>query len=178
VILWDAASGRRLRTLGGHHSWVLSLAFAPDGKTLAAGTSEYTIVLWDVESGRRLHSLKTAFKDVMHLAFGGGGRVLVAASTDGRVTAWDTDTWLRIREFDTIRARSLAFSPDGALMAMGGLRQILLLDLVSGDRFAWLASPSGLYTSLAFTPDGAALAAGLSDGTLAVWQIDEVIDGD
>src|SRR5262249_38167144 len=47
--LWDVTTGQRLRTLTGHENWVLSLAFSPDGATLATGSSDKTVRLWPVE---------------------------------------------------------------------------------------------------------------------------------
>jgi WD40 repeat protein len=50
VRLWDAESGEALRTLEGHTSFVNSVAFAPDGQTLASGSRDDTVRLWGVLS--------------------------------------------------------------------------------------------------------------------------------
>ena len=52
IKIWDAASGREVRTLLGHSGWALSLAFTPDGATLISGSQDDTIRFWDVEIGR------------------------------------------------------------------------------------------------------------------------------
>jgi len=54
--LWDVASGREVRTLSGHTDDVNSVAFAPDGRTLASGSFDDTIKLWDVASGQLIRS--------------------------------------------------------------------------------------------------------------------------
>ena len=49
AIIWNPSTGERLKTLSGHTSGVNSVAFSPDGKTLASGSSDGTILLWDIE---------------------------------------------------------------------------------------------------------------------------------
>ena len=48
VRLWNAGTGKHLRTLTGHTGVVYSLAFSPDGKTLASGSTDGTVILWEL----------------------------------------------------------------------------------------------------------------------------------
>jgi WD40 repeat protein len=52
VELWDTQTGGHLATLEGHPDVVSSVAFSPDGKTLASGSADKTILFWDVPMGK------------------------------------------------------------------------------------------------------------------------------
>ena len=53
IKLWEVATGKEQATLKGHTGTVCSLAFSPDGKTLASGSQDETIKLWDVAAGKQ-----------------------------------------------------------------------------------------------------------------------------
>ena len=59
VQVWDARTGKRLRSLDSGHGWVWAVAFAPDGKTLAAGCDNATVDLWDVTPGAKQRESET-----------------------------------------------------------------------------------------------------------------------
>jgi WD40 repeat protein len=58
IKLWDAASGKLLRTFEGHTELVSSVAFSPDGVRIASGASNVAIEVWDAASGTLLASLR------------------------------------------------------------------------------------------------------------------------
>ena len=54
IKLWDLATGKEQATLKGHKDKVYSVAFSPDGKTLASGSQDSLIELWDANTGKEL----------------------------------------------------------------------------------------------------------------------------
>ena len=80
VRLWDVATGRELRLLQGHTEDVNSLAFSPDGRTLASGSDDKTVRLWDVATGRQLRLFQGHTGYVNSVAFSPDGRVLASGS--------------------------------------------------------------------------------------------------
>src|SRR5262249_53240542 len=76
-------------TLKGHKNAVSSVAFSPDGKTLASGSGDKTIKLWDVATGKEMASLKGHTGYVFSVAFSPDGKTLASASGDKTVKLWD-----------------------------------------------------------------------------------------
>jgi WD40 repeat protein len=90
LIVCDAVSGARRRVLE-HHAYALRVAFAPDGKTLAAGLVDGTIVIWDLDTGSRLQEVKGHQVPISGLAFAPDGHTLVSGASDGTVKLWRID---------------------------------------------------------------------------------------
>ena len=80
MLLWDVAHHTRVASLrAGTHNGVDSVAFSPDGRTLAAGTFGGTVLLWDAAHHIRLASLSAGTNDIGTVAFSPDGRTLAAA---------------------------------------------------------------------------------------------------
>src|SRR5262249_41545588 len=84
-ILWDAATGARVRTLRGHRHLVGSVAFSPDGLLLASGSADGTTRLWDVATGRELRAFAGNGGGASPIAFSADGRRLVTGGSDRKV---------------------------------------------------------------------------------------------
>jgi WD40 repeat protein len=118
VKLWDVGQRKVIATLrdtgGDFDHGVHSVAFSPDGKTLAA-TSGQKVALFDVASGKEKASFKGAIGPV---AFSPDGKTL-ATGSEGGGTLWDLSTG---KERVSLKGYGLsaAFSPDGKLVATGG----------------------------------------------------------
>jgi serine/threonine protein kinase len=107
--------------LEGHSGDVYSLAFSPDGCTLASGSADQTIKLWDMETHREIATLKGHSDLVRSVAFSPDGRMLASGSYDKTVKLWDVKTQTEIA---TLKGHSntidsVAFSPDGRTLASG-----------------------------------------------------------
>lgn len=91
--VWEAATGKRKRILMAHTDTVTSIAFSPDGRRFASGSSDGTVKIWDVDTGREMLSLMAHPRGVSSVAFSPEGFRIVSAGVDGAVTVWDARTW-------------------------------------------------------------------------------------
>jgi WD40 repeat protein len=85
VQIWDVNTGKLLRGIDHHQGqFVFGLAFSPDGKTIASGSSNL-IVLSDVASGKELARFEAKMRTVDGLTFTPDGKALLSWGEDGDV---------------------------------------------------------------------------------------------
>ncbi|MBN3880907.1 MULTISPECIES: hypothetical protein [unclassified Nostoc] len=113
--------GNLLQTLTGHSSGVFSVAFSPDGQTLASGSSDNTIKLWDVRKGNLLQTLTGHSNSVHSVAFSPDGQTLASGSSDNTIKLWDVrkGNLLQTLTGHSSWVPCVAFSPDGQTLASG-----------------------------------------------------------
>jgi WD40 repeat protein len=163
-----------------HRQCVFSVAFSPDGTLLASagGDQQDAVNLWSIPDGRLLRKLKGHKGGVASVAFSRDGKLLASgglADYDTINLWWMPDGKLRKALSGGSFVRSLAFSPDGSLLAWcSGEKKLslwsLLLDrskATLGGRANWALNP------VAFSPDGQLLASAGSGDTIKLWSVTE-----
>ncbi len=156
---------------------IYSVAFSPDGATLATADLYNTVHLWDITTCTRKATLEGHTDDIHIVIFSPDGATLATASgnssgIDTDVRLWDVASGTRkatLKEH-TSRILSVAFSPDGATLATASWDDTVhLWDVASG---ALKATPKHMQGySVAFSPDGTTLASGGDDGAVRLWDV-------
>ena len=181
--LWDVATAQFKTILIGHTYGVESVAFSPDGNTLASGNGYWdrTLRLWDVPTGQQYATFTWNRSGIASVAFSPDGNTLASGGYDNTIQLWDPVTGEHKATLTGPRdlIRDIAFSPDGRTLAAGSQ------DLVttSRDSTAWLWDvPTGQLKdplightydvySVAFSPDGKTLASGGYDKMVRLWEV-------
>jgi len=157
-------------TFGG----IMSVAFSPDGKLLAAGDSNGEIHLWQVADGKQLLILRGHANWVVSLAFSPDSRTLASGSSDCTVKLWDVATGQCLHSLQEHgnEVWSVVFSPEGDKLVSGCDDQIIRLWSVrTGECLKIFQGHTNWVLSVAFSLDGQTLVSGSDDNTIRLWDV-------
>ncbi len=201
LIWWNIESLSKVREVDAHRKWIRHVKASPDGTIIASVADDMVCRLWDTHTARLIQELRGhAELTPSHLssmlfvcAFSPDGRHLATADKVGHVVVWDVEsgrelasveapelyTWDPVQRRHSIGGiRSVAFSPDGTQVAVGGSAKITNIDHLDGkarvEVFDWKQGKrthelisdqfKGLVEYLEFHPQGDwLLAAGGTD---------------
>ncbi|HKU75800.1 MAG TPA: caspase family protein [Pyrinomonadaceae bacterium] len=196
IIFWDSQSAKPRRVLPGHSDLVLDLAFNHDSTLLASVSSQEGVKLWSTTSGQLLWSFRGRDDDLRCVLFSPDGRSIATAGENLEVKLLNSRGGSLIRTLTLPRnastlssglfikasferpvsgpnyVLSLAFSPDGTLLAAGDLSfPINIWDVRTGNHLRTIRDRQENANSLVFSFDGKTLIAGHYEKAVKFWSV-------
>jgi WD40 repeat protein len=191
LIWWNAETLEPVRKVDAHAKWVRGVAASADGRFVASVADDMLCKIWNAQTGELVHTLAghepltpQHYPSMLFTStFSPDGRLLATADKVGHVVVWDVAAGKQLAAIETPLmytwdpkqrrhsiggVRSVAFSPDGRLLAIGGTGQINNIDhleaLARIEVFDWQENKrtiehagdkhKGLVERLAFSPSG------------------------
>jgi RNA polymerase sigma factor (sigma-70 family) len=182
VRLWDTATGKELAALpmrdmtpppGRHvaepYMGRVLPAFSPDGRVLAYSSDPRSVCFWDVPARKELWSLTD--EKLSSVAFAPDGRTVAVGDKSRRLRLWDAVTGRARCEHKEVDGDVLAFAPDGRSLATRDGKDVVLIEVATGEERCRFAGHRGGVAILTFAPDGRTLVSGSWDSTALVWDL-------
>jgi WD40 repeat protein len=169
IYLWDLSTGQFLHQLTKHTESVNTVAFSPDGQTLASGSKDKTVRLWNISKRKQLLQLTEHTDSVNTLAFSPDGQTL-ASSESNTVRLWNVENGEKLQQFtEPEYVHSVAFSPDGKTLAFGSSNTVCWKNVATREKLRHFNRVSSI-NSVAFSPDGEILAT-RNNNYIHLWDV-------
>jgi WD40 repeat protein len=177
IKLWDAASGKEIRTLKDHIDAVYALAFTPDGKRLISGAADRTVKVWNPATGERLYTMGEPADGINALAISPDGKMVAAGGLDKNIRLWrlgEKSAELvssQIAHEDAIL--KLAFTLDGKrLISTAADRTLKIFNVPDLSENKQLPGQTDWITGMAVSPDGKTLAVVRINGSTQTYPLE------
>jgi WD40 repeat protein/transcriptional regulator with XRE-family HTH domain len=174
ALLWDAATGRLIRTFAGSTGGVTNVAFSPDGKLVLTGSGDGTLGLWDAATGAPVRSFTGHSANVSVVAFSLDGKRIASGSWDNTARVWDVASGRQVARLTGHEAPifSVGFSPDGTqLFTVSFDKTGRLWDIGTQHEVRRIiANPAGAFGG-AFSADGKQVVTTGKDGITRLWDL-------
>jgi WD40 repeat protein len=188
--LW-AQDVQPIATLKGHDTDVRTLAFTPDGKTLASSGELTGVKLWDVATVKERAFLLCDLVRTWAVAFTADGKTMISAGeadkNQGEITLWDVAKGKDVRTIQAHKepVKAAAITPDGKTVASGSVvidrKKPIEKQFVAGELKLWVAATgkeranlkghTSMVTAVVFTPDSNKLISASLDNTIRSWDV-------
>jgi WD40 repeat protein len=172
VRLWDSYTGAELACLRGHQDKVQGVAFSPDGQRIISTSGKVRI--WDVAAQVEERCLDVTTECAV---FSPGGQLIGTVESSHErciIRIRDSKTIAELAQFRALEGTSwgssLAFHPDGRLIAVSGGPIVEVWDLITAERLFCFRFGPRIVSNVVFSPDGQRFAAAMGR-VVRVWGV-------
>ena len=161
-------------TLSGNAGPVWSVAFSPNGGTLAMAIDDGNVKFWDTQTGGLKSTLKAHNGPVWAVSISPSGKLFATGHDDGTVHIWDAASETELRTFDAEGpVRTLKFAPQGEHLAVATRTgKVGIWDADTGTLVQETKGHEGVVVGIAWSPDGTLLGTASGDKSARVWNVD------
>ena len=175
VEVWDVTTGENKAILIGHTTRVNSIAYSPDGETIATTGwhRDNTVRLWNTQTGQNIFTSRMQMPWDTFVIFSPDGTTYAAAAADNTVHLWNGKTGKHKITLTghTKQVSCAAYSPDSKTLATGSYDgTIRLWDVTTGNHKTTLTSDKESVTSIGYSPDGNTIVCGTGKGDVQLWD--------
>jgi eukaryotic-like serine/threonine-protein kinase len=174
VQVWNALTGKPIRTYRGHFTSVPAVSWSPDGTYIASASVDGTVQVWEAATGIRLQTFHGHESYVYALTWSPDGTRIASGGNDRKVHIWNAATGevLLTYEKHVSEVITVVWSPNGTCIASGSSiyeGNIQIWDTATGIQVQVYEGHSGNVKAVSWSPDSTRIASASTDRTVQVW---------
>jgi len=176
AILWNPSTGEQLSTTTGIGGDISDIAFNKDGSNGITVSTNGEANIWNTDDGGEFFLLPNHNNPIYATAFNPDGTHVVTGDSEGIIRIWNVSPcWSTITIDTPDNVRSLAYNPDGSLLAagVGDDGVVKIWDSITGEEIQSFSEGGHVekVESVKFSPDGIWLATASNDRTVKIWDV-------
>jgi serine/threonine protein kinase len=174
VQVWNATTGRPIRTYRGHYTSVPAVSWSPDGTHIASASVDGTVQVWEAATGLHIQTFHGHKSYVYTLAWSPDGTHIASGGNDQKVHIWNavTGRLLLTYEEHVSDVLAVAWSPNGYCIASGSSiygGNIQVWDTTMGVQVQVYEGHRGNVKAVSWSPDSTRIASASTDKTVQIW---------
>ena len=177
------SDGKEILRLDQHTDWCLGALFTADGKRILTCGRDSAMKLSNIANGQFIDDINNPLEPIMCFArhpkedlvvYGGAmgtSRIYKISDNQQRTAAKNDTNQIKELERQPASVHAIAWSADGARIAVASEGDAKVFDAKSGSRVATLVGAEGGVFAIAFTPDGSRVASAGHDGVVRFFEV-------
>lgn len=179
VSIWDAATGEKVRQIGGHYLFTEGIEYSPDGQFIVTFLMTPWVTIWNATTGVELREVPpppaSQSPVILAVSFSPDGRFLLTREGQNWAAIRDALTGETVRQLapktDAYNILSTAYSPDGRFIVTGNSDTTARIwDAATGEEVRRLVGHTGAVRNASYSPDGRFIVTASTDKTARIWD--------